>query len=415
MAQQQSSPERSREIRMFGAPWCPDCKRSKQFLNEQRIPYEWNDIDQDEEARSYVQQVNNGKQIIPTIILPDGSILVEPSNAELADKLGIQRQAQRQYYDLIIVGGGPAGLMASIYAAREGLGTLIVERSGIGGQAGITQEIENYPGFPEAISGAEVSDRLRLQAERFGVEILAAQEVSKLAEDGKHLSVHVQAGEEYCSSAVILATGASYRRLDVPGEEDFIGAGVHFCATCDGPFYKGQDIVVVGGGNSGFQEGLFLTRFANSVTILERSKQPRASVALQEKVARREDMRVFTETAVQEFRGKSRLESIVVKDLATGETREMRPGAVFVFIGLLPNTHFLKGTIELDQYDFIATKPNLETSLPGVFSAGDCRVGSTKQVVSAMGEGATAALMVREYLERQGEKARIPVEVLAAS
>ena len=415
MAQQQSSPERSREIRMFGAPWCPDCKRSKQFLNEQRIPYEWNDNDQDEEARSYVQQVNNGKQIIPTIILPDGSILVEPSNAELADKLGIQRQAQRQYYDLIIVGGGPAGLMASIYAAREGLGTLIVERSGIVGQAGITQEIENYPGFPEAISGAEVSDRLRLQAERFGVEILAAQEVSKLAEDGKHLSVHVQAGEEYCSSAVILATGASYRRLDVPGEEDFIGAGVHFCATCDGPFYKGQDIVVVGGGNSGFQEGLFLTRFANSVTILERSKQPRASVALQEKVARREDMRVFTETAVQEFRGKSRLESIVVKDLATGETREMRPGAVFVFIGLLPNTHFLKGTIELDQYDFIATKPNLETSLPGVFSAGDCRVGSTKQVVSAMGEGATAALMVREYLERQGEKARIPVEVLAAS
>ena len=415
MAQQQSSPERSREIRMFGAPWCPDCKRSKKFLNEQRIPYEWNDIDQDEKARSYVQQVNNGKQIIPTIILPDGSILVEPSNAELADKLGIQRQAQRQYYDLIIVGGGPAGLMASIYAAREGLGTLIVERSGIGGQAGITQEIENYPGFPEAISGAEVSDRLRLQAERFGVEILAAQEVSKLAEDGKHLSIYVQAGEEYCSSAVILATGASYRRLDVPGEEDFIGAGVHFCATCDGPFYKGQDIVVVGGGNSGFQEGLFLTRFANSVTILERSKAPRASVALQEKVARREDMQVFTETAVQEFRGKSRLESIVVKDLATGETREMRPGAVFVFIGLLPNTHFLKGTIELDQYDFIATKPNLETSLPGVFSAGDCRVGSTKQVVSALGEGATAALMVREYLERQGEKARIPVEVLAAS
>ena len=412
MAQQQTSTEGSQTIRMFGAPWCPDCKRSKQFLIEQRIPYEWNDIDQDEEARSYVQQVNYGKQIIPTILLPDGSILVEPSNAELADKLGIQRLAQRKYYDLLIVGGGPAGLMASIYAAREGVGTLIVERSGIGGQAGITQEIENYPGFPEAISGADVSDRLRLQAERFGVEILAAQEVTKLAEDGAHLSVNVQSGDEYCSSAVILATGASYRRLDVPGEEDFIGAGVHFCATCDGPFYKGQDIVVVGGGNSGFQEGLFLTRFANSVTILERSKQPRASAALQEKVAGREDMQVFIETIVQEFRGKSRLESIVVKDLATGETREMRPSAVFVFIGLLPNTDILKGTIELDRYGFIVTKPNLETSLPGVFAAGDCRVGSTKQVVSALGEGATAALMVREYLERQGEKARVPVEVL---
>ena len=375
-----------RQIRMFGAPWCPDCKRAKQFLNEQRIPYEWNDIDQDEEARGYVQQVNNGKQIIPTIIFSDGSILVEPSNAELADKLGIQRQAQRKYYDLVIVGGGPASLTAGIYAAREGVNTLIIERSGIGGQAAITQEIENYPGFPEPISGAELSDRLRLQAERFEVEILAAQEVNSLTQDGKRLAVNVQSREEYCAAAVILATGATYRRLGVPGEEDFIGAGVHFCATCDGPFYKGKEIVVVGGGNSGFQEGLFLTRFAKSVTILERSKEPRASMALREKVAGREDMQVLTETIVEEFRGNGKLGSIVVKDLATGETQEMRPGAVFVFIGLLPNTDFLKGVIDLDPYGFIVTRPNLETSLPGMFAAGDCRAGSTKQVVSAMGE-----------------------------
>ena len=396
-----------RQIRMFGAPWCPDCKRAKQFLNEQRIPYEWNDIDQDEEARGYVQQVNNGKQIIPTIIFSDGSILVEPSNAELADKLGIQRQAQRQYYDLVIVGGGPASLTAGIYAAREGVNTLIIERSGIGGQAAITQEIENYPGFPEPISGAELSDRLRLQAERFEVEILAAQEVNSLTQDGKNLAVNVQSGEEYCAAAVILATGATYRSLGVPGETDFIGAGVHFCATCDGPFYKGKDIVVVGGGNSGFQEGLFLTRFAKSVTILERSKEPRASMALREKVAGREDMQVLTETIVEEFRGNGKLESIVVKDLASGETNEMRPGAVFVFIGLLPNTDFLRGVIDLDPYGFIVTRPNLETSLSGIFAAGDCRAGSTKQVVSAMGEGATSALMVREYLEREGETAHI--------
>ena len=402
-------------IRMYGAPWCPDCKRAKQFLNEQRVPYEWNDIDQDEEARAYVQQANNGRQIIPTILFSDGSILVEPSNAELAEKLGIQRQAQRQYYDLVIVGGGPAALTAGIYAAREGVNTLIVERSGIGGQASITQEIENYPGFPESVSGGELSDRIRAQAERFDVEILAAQEVTSLAPDGRHLAIKVQSGEEYCAPAVILATGATYRRLGVPGEEDFIGAGVHFCATCDGPFYKGKDIVVVGGGNSGFQEGLFLTRFASSVTILERSKEPRASAALREKVAGREDMQVLTETTVQEFRGKDKLESILVKDLATDEMREMRPGAVFVFIGLLPNTGFLKGSVDLDEYGFIVTKPNLETSLPGVFAAGDSRVGSTKQVVSAMGEGATAALMVREYLERQGEKARTPVEVPSAS
>ena len=405
MAQQQ--------IRMFGAPWCPDCKQSKQFLNEQRIPFEWNDIDQEAEARAYVQELNNGKQIIPTILFADGSILVEPSNAELAEKLGIQRYATRKFYDLVIVGGGPAGLTAGLYAAREGLNTLIIDKAGLGGQAGITQEIENYPGFPEPISGGELADRLARQASRFEVEILAAQTVASLAPDGQYLAVNVQSGEEYCAPAVVLAMGSTYRRLGVPGEEDYIGAGVHFCATCDGPFYKGTDIVVVGGGNSGFQEGLFLTRFAKSVTILEVEKEPRASKALQEKVNARDDMQVFTETTVQEFRGNGRLQSIVLKDLATGATREMRPGAVFIFIGLLPHTDFLRGVVELDEYGFVVTKLNLETSLPGVFAAGDCRARSTKQVASAVGEGATAALMVREYLERHGEAARSPVEALA--
>ena len=400
-----------RQIQMYGAPWCPDCKQAKQFLSEQRIPYEWRDIDRDKEAQAYVRQVNNGKQIIPTIVFPDGSVLVEPSNSELADKLNIRRQAQRSFYDLIIIGGGPAGLTAGLYAAREGVSTLIIDRGGVGGQAAITQEIENYPGFPEPISGAELADRLRRQAERFEVEILGAQEVTSLAGDGQNLVVTVQSGEEYCSSALILATGSTYRRLEVTGEEDFIGAGVHFCATCDGPFYKGQDLVVVGGGNSGFQEALFLTKFARSVTILEKGKEPKASTALQEKVAGREEIQLLTETVVQEFRGQGRLESIVIKDLSTGKTRELRPGAVFVFIGLMPNTSFVKGVVELDQYGFIVTAPNLETSLTGVFAAGDCRIGSTKQVVSAMGEGATAALMVREYLERLGEIARAPVEV----
>jgi thioredoxin reductase (NADPH) len=403
MAQQQ--------IRVYGAPWCPDCKRAKQFLAEQRIAYQWHDIDQDEEARSYVQQLNDGKQVIPTIVFQDGSILAEPSNSELAEKLGIRRQAERSYYDLIIVGAGPAGLTAGLYGSREGINTLIIERSGVGGQAGITQEIENYPGFPEPISGAKLADRLRRQAERFEVEILGAQEVTSLARDGRILAVKVQSGEEYCSSAVILATGSTYRRLEVPGEEDFIGAGVHFCATCDGPFYKGKDLVVVGGGNSGFQEGLFLTRFAKSVTILERGKEPKASSALQQKVAGRDDIEVLTETVVVEFKGDVKLGSIVIKNLATGETREMRPGAVFVFIGLLPNTGFLKDVIDLDNYGFIKTNQGLASSMEGVFAAGDCRVGSTKQVVSSMGEGATAALMAREHLERQGEIAPVPVEV----
>ena len=396
-------------IRFYGAPWCPDCKRSKQFLNEHRILYEWHDISQDETAREYVQEVSNGKQIIPTIVLSDGSILVESSNAELADKLGIKSKAESQYYELIIIGAGPAGLAAGIYAAREGISTLIVERSGIGGQAGITQEIENYPGFPETISGAELSDRLRKQADRFNVEILAAQSVTSIMKQGDLHAVRVQSSEEYCASAVILATGASYRRLGIPGEEDFIGAGVHFCATCDGPFYKDKDIVAVGGGNSGFQEGLFLTKFAKSVTILEVQNEFRAIKALQDKVAERDDIQAKTETTVEEIRGNKRLEAITVKNVATGETTEMRPGAVFVFIGLLPNTDFSRGTVEPDDYGFIITGESMETNVQGVFAAGDCRRGSTKQISSAVGEGTTAALMARHHLERLGDAIPAPV------
>ena len=404
----------SRQIRMFGAPWCPDCQRAKQFMAEQRIAYEWNDIDQDESARAYVQQVNDGKQIIPTIVFDDGSILVEPSNAELAAKLDIRQQASRSYYDLVIVGGGPAALTAGIYTAREGLSTLIIERAGVGGQAGITQEIENYPGFPEPISGAELAGRLRRQAERFGVEVLSAQEVTSLERDGDNWAVKVRSGDEYCCPAVVVGTGATYRRLDVPGESDLIGAGIHFCATCDGPFYKGQDVVVVGGGNSGFQEGVFLTKFAKSVTIIERSDRVKASQALQDKVAGRDDMKVLMQTTIERFEGNGRLSSIVLKDEATGRTTEMSPGAVFVFIGLLPNTELVRGLVELDDLGFIVTRSNLETSVSGLFAAGDCRHGSTKQVASAVGEGATVALMVREYLERKGDVAPVPVEAPAS-
>ena len=404
----------SPKIRMFGAPWCPDCQRAKQFMAEQRIAFEWNDIDRDEQARAYVQQVNDGKQIIPTIVFDDGSILVEPSNADLAAKLGIQQQASRTYYDLVIVGGGPAALAAGIYTAREGLSTLIIERAGVGGQAGITQEIENYPGFPEPVGGGELADRLRRQAERFDVEILSAQEVTSLERDGANWSVKVKSGDEYCCPSVVVATGATYRRLGVPGESDLIGAGIHFCATCDGPFYKGQDVVVVGGGNSGFQEGVFLTRFAKSVTIMERSDRVNASQALQDKVEGRDDMEVLTQTTIERFKGNGRLSSIVVKDEATGQTREMSPGAVFVFIGLLPNTELVRGLVELDDLGFIVTQSNLETSVAGLFAAGDCRHGSTKQVASAVGEGATVALMVREYLERKGDAAPVPVEAPAS-
>jgi len=387
-------------ITVYGAPWCPDCKRAKQFLGEQRIPYNWVDIDQDEEGRQRVQEVNDGKQIIPTIVFEDGSLLVEPTNAELAAKLGIEAKATRNFYDLIVVGGGPAGLSTALYAAREGIETLIIERSAVGGQAGVTERIDNYLGFSDGIEGAELANQMRLHAERFGAEILQAQSVTSLSAMGDYRLVTTESGDEYCARAVLLAVGTRYRRLNVPGEEDFIGAGVHFCATCDGPFYKGQDMLVVGGGNSGVEEGIFLTKFANKVTVLERGDRLGASQVLQDMAATNPKIEIRTSTVVEEFLGNGRLSGVKVKNLETGQTEVMHPGGVFVFIGLDPNTAFLKGTVDLDQYGFLKTYDNMQTSMDGVFASGDSRAGSTKQVASAVGEGAAAALMIRQYLEK---------------
>ena len=386
------------KITVYGAPWCPDCRQSKQFLGEQRVRYNWVDI---EEGRNRVQALNDGKQIIPTIIFDDGSILVEPSNAELAAKLGISPKAKREYYDLVIVGSGPAGLTTALYAAREGIETLVIEKGGIGGQAGTTERIDNYPGFVEGIGGGELAEQMQAHAERFGVEILPAQTVTGIMTDGDHKLITTESGDEYCSSAVLLAPGTRYRRLGVPGEEDLIGAGIHFCATCDGPFYKDREVVVVGGGNSGVEEGLFLTKFATKVTVIEFNDQLGASQILREKADRHPKVEIKLGKAVQEFKGTGHLESIIIQDRATGENGELFPAAAFIFIGLDPNTAFVKDLIETDKYGFITTSGTMETSLEGVFAAGDARGGSTKQVASAVGEGATAALMIRNYLEKQ--------------
>lgn len=388
-------------ITVYGAPWCPDCKQSKQFLAEQRIRFNWVDIDQDEDGRRRVQELNDGKQIIPTIIFEDGSMLVEPSNAELAAKLGISPTAKREFYDLVIVGSGPAGLTTALYAAREGIETLTIEKSGIGGQAGVTERIDNYPGFVDGIGGSELADQMRAHAERFDVEILQAQTVTKIESDGDHKMVTTESGDEYCSSALLLAPGTRYRRLNVPGEEDLIGAGIHFCATCDGPFYKDREVIVVGGGNSGIEEGLFLTKFASKVTVLEFMDRLGASRILREKAESHPKMEIRLSISVQEFKGTGHLESVLVLDRTTDKVEELFPAAAFIFIGLDSNTAFVKDVVETDKWGFITTSGTMETSLEGVFAAGDARGGSTKQAASAVGEGATAALMIRNYLEKQ--------------
>lgn len=389
-------------IIVYGTTWCPDCRRSKQFLAENRIQYTWVDIEQDPAAVAEVEQINNGKRVVPTIVFPDGGVLVEPSNEELAAVLGLVTTAKHSFYDLIIMGGGPAGLTAAIYSAREGLNTLILEKGTAGGQIGDTQMLDNFPGFNEGIPGIELAQRLVAQAQRFGVEILQSSAVEAIGRDGRYLCVHTTDGREYGAQAALIATGSRYRRLNVPGEKELIGSALHFCAVCDGPFYRGKDVLVVGGGNSGFQEGLFLSRYASNVTIVEFLPQVRASKMLQDKVAEQAGMRVITNHAIQAFRGeRGKLIGVEVQDRASGVVEVWRPDGVFIFVGLSPNTDCLPDEIQRDRWGFVITNSNLETTMPGVFAAGDVRAGSTKQAAAAAGEGATAALMIREYLHGQ--------------
>ncbi|MBI5566430.1 MAG: FAD-dependent oxidoreductase [Chloroflexi bacterium] len=387
-------------LTVYGATWCGDCKRAKKFLGEQRVHYEWVDVEQDADGLALVERVNSGKRIIPTIVFhDDSSFLIEPSNAELAAKLGLQTTARMSYYDLICVGGGPASLTAALYAAREGLDVLVIEKSGLGGQAGVTERLDNFPGFPDGIGGGEFADRLTTQARRFGVELLQAQEVTALREEEESKYVTTSDGREYGARAVLIATGSTYKRLGVPGEDDLIGAGVHFCATCDGPFYKGEHVAVIGGGNSAGEESLFLTRFADKVTILVRGADMTASQIVIDKVNANAKIELRYNTEVTQLHGEAKLDGLTVHDRISGATEVIHPRAAFVFIGLSPNTGWLPPEVKLDKYGFIVTQPNLETSMPGVFAAGDVRLGSTKQAASAAGEGATAALMVREYLK----------------
>ncbi len=407
------------QITVYGAYWCPDCRRAKQFLGEHQIPYNWIDIEEDKGGEQYVIQKNDGKRIIPTIEFEDGSILVEPSNAELATKLGLKTTAERSHYDLIVIGGGPAGLTAALYTAREGIDTLVIERAALGGQAATTQWLDNVPGFSEGISGADFSHQLRLQAERFGVEFLQAQDVTDVHSHENYRHITTGDGSKYTAKTVLIATGSRYKHLNISGEEDYIGAGIHFCATCDGPFYKGQAVAVIGGGNSATEESIFLTKFVEHVTLLVRGDKLSASQVLQEKLLSHPQIDVRFNTEPVEFKGaESKLKTVVIKDRKKRKIEEIHPAGVFTFIGQNPNTGFLANAgVETNEWGFIvsghdlvhdAPRPEgyesrdpmlLETSIPGIFAAGDVRATSTKQVASAAGEGATAALLIREYLK----------------
>lgn len=297
--------------------------------------------------------------------------------------------------DVLIIGAGPTALTAAIYTTREDIDTVLIEKGVIGGQAATTDWIDNYPGFPQGISGIDLSENLRQQAERFGAKIDLG-EVTGISRDGDKIKVATIEGDKL-AKAVLIATGTDYKKLGIVGEEEYLSRGVHYCATCDGAFYRDKNIVVTGGGNSAVQEALFLTKFASHVDLLVRSKL-RASDVLIHELEKNDKITVHLNTTTDEIIGDGKL---VNKIIATkdGKKTEFDVNGIFVFIGLLPNTKFLANDIDLDDFGFIKTDDNLQTNIEGVYAAGDARSGATMQIATAVGEGATAALRIREHLE----------------
>jgi thioredoxin reductase (NADPH) len=312
------------------------------------------------------------------------------------------------------VGSGVAGLTAAIYAAREGISTLVIESGAVGGTIGITDQVDNFPGFPDGVAGAEFADRLRRQAERFGVEILSATEVSSLAVDDDQKVVTTGSGDEYRSHALLVATGSTYRRLGIPGEDDFIGSGVHFCATCDGAFYRGKDVVVVGGGNSATEESLFLTTLDQRITLVTTADRLTASAAAVDKVERSDEISVRVNTTPVEFVGENGKLTGLVVEAPDGTRETISAPAAFVFIGLTPNASLVSDLVDTDPQGFVTADMGMQTSLAGIFVAGDVRSGSTKQAAAAAGEGAAAAIAIRRYLEPFGMAMRPNVVDTAA-
>ncbi len=412
-------------IRVLGTYWSPRSHLLKDFLSRNQIPYRWVDAEGDREARSLLPTLGEEPKL-PAVFLADGTVLIDPTTRELAEKVGLQLRAARPFYDLVIIGGGPAGLAAAVYGGSEGLRTVLIEREATGGQAGQSTLIENYLGFPSGLSGADLARRATVQARRFGVEILSGEVTGVRVEDPYRI-IRLGDGGELSCQVLLIATGVSVRRLEAPGVETLTGAGVYYgVAVSEAAHYKGQDVVVVGGANSAGQGVMFLSRFARAVTLVVRGSSLEAGMSryLVDQIRAAANVQVLLEAEVAEVRGNGRLEAVRIVSRADGAgrgdsaARDLPAAALFVFIGATAHTDLLDGVVERDPTGFILTGQDLlaggrrprgwtlerdpyplETSVPGIFAAGDVRHQSVKRVASAVGEGAVAVALVHQYLK----------------
>jgi thioredoxin reductase (NADPH) len=384
------------------------------------VPYQWLDMDDEATVRNLLSGAAGGAFRQPLVFFPDGTTLVQPTTRELAEKVGLQTRAKQPFYDLIVVGGGPAGLAGAVYGASEGLRTILVERSAPGGQAGTSSKIENYLGFPSGVSGEELARRAKTQAMRFGAEIIS-QEAVEIKREDPYRKVILEDGTELTGYAILISPGMEVRRLAAAGCDSLLGAGVYYgAALTEAATYRGQDVIVVGGANSAGQGAMFFSLHARKVTMLVRGPSIAATMSqyLVDRIADAPNVDVMTNTKVVSVHGNGRLEAVTVADSATGDQRDLSVSAMFIFIGTAPRTAFCRDLVARDPQGFVLTGRDVmvdgrppagwtpardpylfETNVPGIFSAGDARHGSGKRVAAAVGEGSATVSMVHQYLQ----------------
>lgn len=409
-------------IRVAGTLWSLATHQIKDFLVRHQLPYEYLDVENNMAARALAEARNGGELKIPTVLFPDGTVLVEPTLQQLAEKAGLPTQSLMKFYDLIIVGGGPAGLSAAVYAASEGVDCLLIEKHAPGGQAGSSPKIENYLGFPMGISGGDLTRRALTQARRLGAEILTAQSVTSIRLLDRYKIVTLTNGEEVSGHTLLLATGASFNVLKMPGAAELTGKGIYYgAAHTEAAYYKGEDVFVVGGANSAAQGALFLSRYARQVTMLIRGPHHTAAQHLVNALRAEPKIDIRLNTDLVEVHGQDKLEAVVVKNAATGEMHTLPGAAMFVFIGVKPQSELVADLVLRDPMGYVLTGPDLrlqgvdgqwpanwrlerdpfmfETIAPGLFAAGDMRFGTNHRVASAAAEAGVAVMMTRQYLK----------------
>ena len=409
-------------IRVVGNRWSPGSHAIKDFLARNRVPYQWQDVEVSEEAWQLVSQADGSEPRLPLVVFPDGTYLEAPENVEVAEKVGLRIRAERPFYDLIIVGGGPSGLAAAVYGASEGLKTVLIEREAPGGQAGTSSRIENYLGFPAGLSGADLSQRAVAQARRFEVEILTPQEVAEVRVEDPYRVVRLADGTEISCHALLITTGVSYRKLEVPGVKRLAGAGVYYgAAMTEALSCKDEDVYIVGGANSAGQAATYFSQHARKVVILCRSGDLRKGMSeyLVKQIEDTPNIEVRVNSGVAAAFGEDHLERLTIKNSKTGDEETASARSLFIFIGAAPKTEWLDGVVERDERGFILSGPDLirdgkrpknwtedrdpyllETSVPGIFVAGDVRYGSVKRVASGVGEGSIAVQFIHRYLAK---------------